>query len=122
MILEKIQIIALIVSFTFLFFIFELIRRKSIKEAYAILWLFFAVGFIILSIWKSGLDYLAAVFGIYYPPALLFLFMIIAIILILIQFSIVVSGQNEKIKRLTQEIGLLKEKLEEESKIKKSEQ
>lgn len=121
MILEKIQVFALIISLTFLFFIFELIRRKMIKEAYAILWLFFALGFIVLSIWKSGLDYLAAVFGIYYPPAFLFLFLIIAIILILIQFSIVVSGQNEKIKRLTQEIGLLKEKHEEENRAKKSE-
>lgn len=112
MILEKIQIISLILSISFLLFIFELIRRKKVKEAYAILWLFFAAVFILLSIWKDGLDYLSAIFGIYYPPAFLFLFLIVAIILILIQFSVVVSGQNEKIKKLTQELGLLKENLE----------
>jgi hypothetical protein len=115
MILEKIQIISLTLSISFLLFIFELIRRKKVKEAYAILWLFFAAIFIVLSIWKGGLDYLSAIFGIYYPPAFLFLFLIIAIILILIQFSVVVSGQNEKIKKLTQELGLLKEKLESKS-------
>jgi hypothetical protein len=105
--LERIQIISLISSILFLVFIFELIRRKKIKEAYAILWLIFGFIFIFFSIWKKGLDYISALVGIYYPPAFLFLLLIVAIILILVQFSIVISKQSDHIRKLTQEISLL---------------
>ena len=106
--LERIQIISLISSILFLICIFELIRRKQIKEAYSILWLIFGFIFIFFSIWKKGLDYISTLVGIYYPPAFLFLLLIIAIILILVQFSIVISKQNDKLKKLSQEIALIK--------------
>lgn len=105
--LERIQIISTVGSLAFLAMILRLIKTKMLKEAYAILWLLFGTVFLISSVWKKGLDYLAALAGIYYPPALLFLIMIIALILVLIQFSIVVSSQNDKIRQLSQEIALL---------------
>ncbi len=105
--LERIQIISTIGSLAFLFMVLRLIKAKMLKEAYAILWLLFGTVFLICSVWKKGLDYFAALAGIYYPPALLFLIIIIALILVLIQFSIVVSSQNDKIRQLTQEIALL---------------
>lgn len=110
--IEKIQIISIIGSIVFLAVILELIRVKLIKEAYALLWLFFGFIFLFFSIWKQGLDYFASKFGIFYPPAFLFLIMIVAIIFILVQFSIVISSQNNKIKTLAQELALLKEKNE----------
>lgn len=119
--IEKIQLIAIIGSIVFLAVIFELIRVKLIKEAYALLWLLFGLIFLFFSFWKQGLDYFASKIGIYYPPALLFLIMIVAIIFILVQFSIVISSQNNKIKTLTQELALLKNELEEKVKPKKDE-
>jgi hypothetical protein len=112
---EKIQIISLIGSLFFLIFIFELIRRKRIKEAYSILWLLFGLIFLFFSFWKNGLDYFSSIVGIYYPPAFLFLIMIVSIILILVQFSIIVSSQDEKIKKLAQEIAIMKEKYDKRS-------
>ncbi len=105
--LERIQIISTIGSLFFLAMILHLIKTKMLKEAYGILWLLFGTVFLICSVWKKGLDYLAVLAGIYYPPALLFLIMIIALILVLVQFSIVVSSQNDKIRQLSQEIALL---------------
>lgn len=110
--MEKIQLIAILGSILFMIGIIELIRRKQIKEAYALLWLIFGTVFVIFSIWKKGLDFLAALVGIYYPPALLFLILILAIILVLIQFSVVISKNNDRIRKLTQEIALLKNQLE----------
>ncbi len=106
--LERIQIISIIGSLCFLIAISHLIRTKMLKEAYAILWLLFGAVFMIFSIWKKGLDFFAALVGVYYPPALLFLILIIALVLILIQFSVVISSQNEKIRVLCQELALLK--------------
>ena len=113
--LDKIQVISIFCSSLFLLFVIELIRRKRIKEAYALLWLFFAGVFLLFSAWKKGLDFFSDLVGIYYPPAFLFLILIVAIILILIQFSIVISLQHEKIRKLTQELGILREALEESS-------
>ncbi len=111
--MEKIQLIAIVGSLVFMIGVIELIRRKQIKEAYALLWLIFGGVFIIFSLWKKGLDFIAALVGVYYPPALLFLILTIAIVLVLIQFSVVISRNNDRIKNLTQEVALLKQKLEE---------
>ena len=113
---DRIQIISLAGSLLFMLGVLELIRRQKIKEAYALLWIIFGGIFITLSFWKRGLDFFASIAGIYYPPALLFLILIVAEILILINYSIVISSNNDKIKNLTQEISLLKNELE---KIKK---
>ncbi|OQB50743.1 MAG: hypothetical protein BWY02_00360 [bacterium ADurb.Bin157] len=106
--MEKIQIISIIGSVLFLFFIVELIKRCLIKEAYSILWLFFGGLFLFISLWKDGVDWFAKIVGIYYPPAMLLLFLIIAVIFVLIQFSVVVSKQSDQIRKLAQEVALLK--------------
>ncbi len=110
--IERIQIIALAGSILFMAGVVELIRRKKIKEAYALLWLIFGGIFMLFSFWKNGLDYFAGIVGIYYPPALLFLILIVAIILILVNYSIVISSQNDKIRILTQEMALMKKEME----------
>ena len=109
--MERIQIIAIIGSILFLGAIFELIRRKLLKEAYAILWLFFGIMFLILSCWRRAIDYFSKLVGIYYPPAMLLLFLIFALIIVLVQFSVVVSKQNDQIRKLSQKVALLEEKI-----------
>ena len=106
--INRIQFLAIVGSILFLIFVFELIRKKKIKEAYSLLWIFFGLVFLFLSIFRDVLDKISWYFGIAYSPAALFLVSIFAIVLILIQFSVVISTQNDKIKELTQELGLLK--------------
>jgi len=105
---NRIQYIAIICSIGLLFFIFELTRRKKIREQYSLLWLFFSIIFVVLSIWRNGLDAFAKLVGIIYAPSALFLILVLAIFLILIQFSIIISRLTEENKKLSQEIGLLK--------------
>jgi len=103
-----IQVIAIIGSAIFIVFILLLIRNKKLKEEFSLLWLFFSGFFLILSIWRKSLDLIACYLGIAYAPAALFLILIIAIISILIHFSLVLSRLTEQAKTLTQELGLLK--------------
>ncbi len=108
----KIQYIAIIASFLLLFFVLYLIRKRSIKEEYSLLWLFFCVVFIVFSIWRDGLDQLARLIGVAYAPAALFFIFLLAILMILIEFSIIISKLSDKIKNLAQEIGILKMEIE----------
>jgi len=107
----KIQIISIIGSLIFTFFILELIRRKKLKEAYALIWVVMSIFFLILACWVEGLVFISKLIGIVYAPATLFLVLLITVILILIQFSVIISGQVDKIKKLTQELALLKEQV-----------
>lgn len=97
--------------------------KKSIKEEYSIIWLLTSISFVVFSFWKDGLEVIAKLLGIDYAPAALFIILFVALFLIIIQFSIIISKQSEQNKTLAQDIGLLKHELEEiKSKLKAKDQ
>jgi hypothetical protein len=104
----RIQILAVIGSIALILFILELIRRRRLREEFAILWLVMGVVFLVLSIFRGLLDKFSYLIGIGYPPAALFLILIMGLMLILIHFSTAISELKETQKKLVQEIGLLK--------------
>jgi hypothetical protein len=106
----RLEIITFLGSILLMIFIIESIRKQLIKEAYSLIWIFMGTIFVVLATWQRGLDYISRLVGIAYPPAMLFIFMMVAVLLILIQYSIVISKQTERIKDLTQELALLSEK------------
>lgn len=107
------QIIAIILSIILLLFVLEFVRKGVLKEKYSLLWLTASFVLLLLSLWKGLLDRIAALVGIFYPPSFLFLVAFIFLLLIVLHFSIVISIMSEKNKRLAQEVGLLKLKMEE---------
>lgn len=111
--MEKIQIISIIASLVIFFVVVNLIRRRRLKTEYSLIWLAVSITFIIFSFWRNGIDWLASVFGISYAPSVLFIILLIGIILLLIEFSMIISNQAERIKVLVQELALLKQELEE---------
>ena len=115
------QYIAIFVSISLFLYIFYLIRKKKIKEEYSLLWLSSSFVFIVFSIWRHGLELFAKLMGIAYPPAALFLILMLAIFLILIEFSINISRLSEKIKIMAQEQALLKNELEALKAVKQTE-
>jgi len=110
--MKPIQVIALIVSLGLLICIFELIRRRKLKERFALLWLFSAVIFIIFSLWGRFLEILAKIIGIYYAPAVLIPIVIFLAVILFIYFSVIVNDQSDHIKILSQKIALLEKKIE----------
>jgi len=108
----KAQVLAVLGSIVFFVFILFQIRSKRIKEEYSLLWLFFSVIFIVFSIWRDGLTLFSTMIGVAYPPAALFLLLIMAELVILIQFSVLISRLSERNKVLVQEHALLKLELE----------
>ncbi len=103
-----IQYVAIIGSVLFIASVLILISKRKLREEFSLLWLFFGCVFLFLSLWRESLDIIASVLGIAYAPAAIFLILIIAIISILIHFSIAISGLTEQVKTLVQEVGLLK--------------
>lgn len=107
----KIQIISIVGALLFMLFIFRLIAKGKLRAEYSIIWIVCTVVLLLFSFWRNGLDIIAKLLGVYYAPSLMFLVAIFAIILFLVHLSVVNSKQHEQIKKLSQELALLKEKL-----------
>lgn len=105
------QWIALTGALFFLGMILYAVYRGKLREAYALLWIFAAVGVGVLAAFPALLDRLALLLGIKTPAFALLLCMTGGMLLLLFQITLIISAQNEKITRLMQEIALLKEKL-----------
>ena len=110
--IQTTQYIAIAVSVALFLYILYLVRKKRIKEEYSLLWLFSSIVFIFFSIFRNLLEEFAALVGIAYPPAALFLILLLAVFLILIEFSVIISKLSEQTKNLAQEIGILKMEIE----------
>lgn len=106
-----IQILSLVGAFTFLYAIFRLIIKGKLREEYSIIWILSTIVLIIFSIWRRGLDQIALWLGIFYPPSLIFLGSLFAILIFLIHLSVVNSKLQNQIKDLTHEIAFLKAEL-----------
>jgi len=110
--MERVQIISIIASLSIFIVVLNLVRRKKLKTEYSLIWLFVSVVFIVFSFWRSGIDTVASLIGIAYAPSVLFIILLVGIILLLIEFSIIISKQAERIKILVQELALLKHELD----------
>jgi hypothetical protein len=67
---------------------------------------------LVLSLKQDWLVVLAHAVGVVYPPSFLFLVGILFILLILIHFSIAISKLHQMNKKISQEMSLLKHRLE----------
>jgi len=108
----RIQYLAIAGSILLFVSILFLIRQKHLKEKYSLLWLFFCIIFIVFSFWRKGLDWISDLIGVAYPPAALFLLLLMAIFFIMIEYSVIISRQSEWIKKMGQDVGLLKMEIE----------
>jgi hypothetical protein len=112
----RLQIIAIVIALAFMFFIFRLITKRKLREEYSFIWIVSTALLLLFSIWRNGLDVIAKLLGIYYPPALVFMAAIFAIIIFLVHLSVINSKQHDQIKTLTQELALLKKQINEQPK------
>lgn len=107
--MERVQIIALVLSLLLLFVVLRLIQRRFLREQYSLLWLLFGVVMFLLSTNTTWLNQLAAVVGVVYAPSLLFLVGIILCLLLILHLTVVISKLTERVVRLTQELSLLRD-------------
>jgi len=89
----------------------EFIRRRALKERYALLWLAASVVLIPLVLWYELLLKISKVLGIAYPPATILLTAIVFIILILFHFSVALSKTRRHEEKLLLRIAEQDERL-----------
>jgi hypothetical protein len=112
MIPVAISIAGAVASVLLLLFVLELIRQGRLRERYAMLWLASGVSLLVLSVWRSGDSTIAGWFGVKtYPPAVLFAVATLFILLVLLDYSTVISKLADQNTILAQRLAILEEKL-----------
>ena len=106
------RLFTIILGVAVLLFVLNLVRTRKLKEEFALLWLLTAVVLVLAPLFIDYLDMLAHTLGIEYPPAFVFVLAIISLLFILFQFSIRISRFSEQTKVLTQELALLRARIE----------
>lgn len=97
--------------------VFELVRKRRLREEYSWLWLLVAF-FILASSFVpfEGLKLVANAMGSDNPPAAVFFLGFTGVTLLCLQFSVRLSRMTEQIKNLGQKVSLLEAELEAERK------
>jgi hypothetical protein len=109
----KVSIAAAVASVLLLLVVFELIRRRRLRERYALLWLLTGIVLLVLSLWRGGLNTIAGWVGIEtYPPAVLFAIASFFILAVLLHYSTVISKLSDQSTILAQRVALLEAELE----------
>lgn len=104
----------LVVPVALLLYVLELVRRRRIREDYSLLWLATFGALLLLSIFRNTLlEWVSDLMGIAYPPAALFVVGFGLMLLIMLQFSIIITRLTEQNRQAAQRIALLNTRLTE---------
>lgn len=106
------NLIAGLASIVIFVFIFDLLRRGVLKEKYAVLWLFIAGVALFFSIFPGLFDSIALFLGVSQPVNLLFFLSSVILVLVTVQFSFELSRHEGRIRRLAEEVALLRQEIE----------
>jgi acid phosphatase family membrane protein YuiD len=107
-----VSIAGAIASVLLVLVVLELIRKRRLKERYALLWLVTGLVLLVLSAWRGGLNTIAGWVGIEtYPPAVLFAVATLFILLVLLDYSTVISKLADQNTVLAQRLALLEEEI-----------
>jgi hypothetical protein len=106
--LIKMQVIIGALSMILLVITFELIRKKRLREEYAILWLFTGGVVLMFSLWPYFFlsQFFARITGIFYLSAVV-LIAFFFLLIIVFHFSVVISKLTGENKDLAQRYALL---------------
>ena len=103
----------IIFSLIILLSVFFLVRERLLKEKYSLIWLVIGLFTLVVSLFRNLLDGFSDLIGVYYAPSAFFSLLIAGAYLLLLNMSVSISHLKAQSKALTQELGLLRLKLEE---------
>ncbi|MDT7576402.1 MAG: hypothetical protein QOH17_2735 [Pseudonocardiales bacterium] len=104
---ERLTIVSVIAALAALVLVFELLRRRRLREKYAALWVVIAVGTLVVAVFPGLLRWVADLVGIQTPSNLLFFGSLIVLFAVSLQLSREVGLLEEQSRRLAEEVGTL---------------
>ena len=101
------RVFAIITSIGTFLVVMELIRRRRLREEYALLWVLTTVGMMVLATWYGLIERITQLIGAVAVTTTLFIFALMFLLLISVHFTTVISRLTVQVRRLTQELAIL---------------
>ncbi len=117
---SRLQIIMILASVLFLCYIVLMLRNKKIELKYSLIWLLAGICLLITALFPDLLKLLSKLLNIIEPVNTLFLSIIFFMLMIIFTLTIALSRNANRVKTLSQEIGILKMELEQLKKDRKN--
>lgn len=109
----KLTILTAVIGFALLVIIFELMRRRRLREKYALLWGAVALVVVPLALFPRLLDTAASVVGVASGVSLVLFLGLVFLLVLALHLSWEVSTLEEETRTLAEEIALLRTEIEE---------
>jgi hypothetical protein len=106
-------VLGLVGSVLILGALFELLRRRHLREKYAVIWALVAVGVIVLAIFPGLLYAASDLIGVDVPANLLFFLASLVLMILTLQHSHELGRLEDKARTLAEELALLRLELDE---------
>ena len=106
------KVFALVVCVLVFAITFNMVRKRSLREEYSVLWLATSLLMFVLVLKYDWLVALTDLVGAALPTTTLFIGGLVFLVLIAVQFSIKLSTFSDQLKNLAQENALLRSDLE----------
>jgi hypothetical protein len=101
------KVFAIFVSILIFIIIITLVKNKKLKEEYSWLWLLTGFIIIVLVLWYDLLLMLTHLIGAVLPTTTLFIFAILFLICLALNFAIKISALTDQVKNLSQKVSLM---------------
>lgn len=105
-------IAAFILSVVILVLVFDMLRRKKIREKYAALWLVVGLAMLVLAVFPRLLEFVAHTLNVQVPSNLLFAMSIVLALGVCLHLSWEISMVEDETRVLAEEAAILRVQLE----------
>lgn len=106
---------AFLLSLAIVGVVFEMLRRKKLREKYAALWLIVGVGTLVLAAFPSLLTIVAQLVGVQLPSNLLFIISTLLLLGVSLHLSWEISVVEDETRTLAEEVAILRVMVEDMS-------
>ena len=113
--LLRAKVFVIMLSIGLVIVIFELVRRRKLREEYSWLWMLTGAVVFVLAIWRSLLLYITHLIGAALPTSTIFFFGVFFLILINLYISVKLSTVTDRLNKVVQELALLRDRIENHS-------
>lgn len=107
------MLVAIVVATVMLLVVIELVRKRKLREEYAVVWIATAVLLMVLALWTDVLDWIRTLLKADTQASTLFFGAILFLMLLALQFSVRLTKLTFRNKALGQEVALLRKELQE---------
>ncbi len=109
----RLTIVSVVVAIAALVLVFELLRRRRLREKYAVIWVLISLATLVLAVFPTLLRDTADLVGIQTPSNLLFFGSVLVLFAVSLQLSREVGLLEDQSRRLAEEVGALHLRLDE---------